>query len=200
MSRKQRLAVGVPLLLFLSMLAVYRLLARRLGTRRAWYAGFIVYWSVWGISFPLGLLGFRDLKALFAYRRPRALGWILLIVPPLFALAGRPTADQPRRGHKEKVALVCTALMNGICEEVLWRGVYVALFPNNPWWSVVWPALWFALWHYAPGSVSPLTEVRTLMVGAGVYGALLGWLAYQTRSLLWPVTSHTLAGLVQALR
>jgi len=59
-------------------------------------------------------------------------------------------------------------LMNSFWEEVLWRGVYITLFPDSRWWGIVWPTVWFALWHYAPGSVSPLADVRMLMIGAGV--------------------------------
>ncbi len=63
--------------------------------------------------------------------------------------------------------------MNSFWEEALWRGVYITLFPDNRWWSMVWPTVWFALWHYAPGSISPLADVRTLMMGAGVLGGEL---------------------------
>lgn len=37
------------------------------------------------------------------------------------------------------------------------------------------------------------------MMGAGVYGALLGWLTLKTQSIRWAATSHTLAGVAQAM-
>jgi membrane protease YdiL (CAAX protease family) len=89
--------------------------------------------------------------------------------------------------------------MNSFWEEVLWRGVYITLFPDNRWWAAVWPTLWFAVWHYAPGSLSPLTDVRTLMIGAGVLGASFSWLALKTRSIRTTAVAHILGGLAQAL-
>ncbi len=199
MKRKQLIAIGALPVLTVTMVGVYRLLLRRLGAGRAWYAGFLVYWPVWRILFPLQVLGFKKLRSLFQHRRPNALGWFIVILPPVLAFLGRFAQDRPTRGVKERAALVSTAFMNGTLEEVLWRGVYVGLFPDKPLWAVVWPTLWFALWHYAPGSVSPLTDVGTLMVGAGMLGACLSWLTLQTRSILWAAISHTLAGLAQAL-
>lgn len=145
MNRKQRIAIGAPPLLVLSMLALYRLLARRLEARKAWYAGFPVYWSVWCIAFPLWLLGFKDVKVMFAYRHPRTLDWLMLIAPPVLSVIGRRSSRKEPHGTLERTVLVLTALMNGTLEEVLWRGVYVALFPKNPVWGEVYPTLWFAL-------------------------------------------------------
>jgi len=47
MKRKQLIAIGALPVLTVTMLGVYRLLLRRLGPKRAWYAGFLVYWPVW---------------------------------------------------------------------------------------------------------------------------------------------------------
>jgi len=199
MNRKQLIAIGALPVLTVTMVAIYRLLARLLGRKRAWYAGFLVYWPVWCILFPLRMVGPKKLRALFSYHRPNALGWFMLIFPPVLTFLGRFVLDKQPRRAKERVALVFMSFINGTLEEVLWRGVYVELFPGKPLWGVVWPTLWFALWHYAPGSVSPLTDVWTLMAGAGVFGACLSWLAMRTRSIRWAAASHTLAGLAQVL-
>lgn len=199
MNRKQLLAVAALPTLALTMIPVFRLLARWLGPRRAWYAGFLVYWPVWCMVFPLWLVGSQKLRALLQFRRPQAVEWFIMIVPALLAFVGRYALDKPQRSAREKAILVCMAFMNGIGEEVLWRGVYVALFPDSRFWGAVWPTLWFALWHYAPGSVSPLTDVRPLMIGAGVLGACLSWLALKTQSIRSAAVAHTLAGLAQVL-
>jgi membrane protease YdiL (CAAX protease family) len=117
----------------------------------------------------------------------------------MMAFLGRFVLDKKPRQPKEKFVLVLMAFLNGILEEVLWRGVYIELFPNKLLWGNIWPTVWFALWHYAPGSVSPLANVWVLMTGAGVLGASLSWLTKQTRSISLAVTSHTVSGLVQSL-
>ncbi len=103
-----------------------------------------------------------------------------------------------RAGSWELPALVAMALVNGTLEEVLWRGVYPALFPRSPGWGYLWPTLWFALWHAAPGSVAE-GPAWQLVAGAALFGAALGWVAWRTRSIRWTVLSHVLAGLVSVL-
>jgi membrane protease YdiL (CAAX protease family) len=199
MNKKQQVAIISLPILTLTMVIVYRIFARLFGRKTAWYLGFLVYWPVWCIAFPLKLLGSKKLKALFKWERPNLFGWFMLLFPPMMAFLGRFVLDKKPRQPKEKFVLVLMAFLNGILEEVLWRGVYIELFPNKLLWGNIWPTVWFALWHYAPGSVSPLANVWVLMTGAGVLGASLSWLTKQTRSISLAVTSHTVSGLVQSL-
>ncbi len=199
MNRKQLIALTALPTLVLTMIPTYRLLARWLGRQRAWYAGFVVYWSIWCIPFSLWAIGPRKLKELLKFQRLRPAEWFMLIIFPLFAFLGRYTLHKSQRSTREKTLLVFVTIMNSFWEEVLWRGVYITLFPDNRWWSMVWPTLWFALWHYAPGSISPLADARTLMMGAGVLGASFSWLALKTQSIRTAALSHILGGLAQAL-
>jgi hypothetical protein len=199
MNRKQVLALAALPTLTLTMIPVYRLLARWLGRQRAWYAGFVVYWLVWCIPFSLWAIGPRRLKALLKFQRLHPAEWFVLIIFPLLAFLGRQPQPPVPRSTREKTLLVFVTIMNSFWEEVLWRGVYITLFPDNRWWSAVWPTLWFALWHYAPGSISPLTDVRTLMIGAGVLGASFSWIAIKTQSIRTTALAHILGGLAQAL-
>ena len=123
----------------------------------------------------------------------------MLIAFPMLAFLGRYTQDKPRRSASEKALLVFMTCINSFGEEVLWRGVYVALFPSSRMWGMVWPTVWFTLWHYAPGSISPLTDVRVLMMGAAALGVCLSWLSMKTQSIRTAALSHILGGLAQAL-
>jgi len=199
LNKKQLTAIIALPILTLTMVIIYRLFARLFGRKTAWYAGFLVYWPVWCIFFPLKMIGTKKLRDLFKWHRPNTLGWFMLIFPPAITFLGRFVLDKQPRQAKEKTILVFMSFMNGILEEVLWRGVYIELFPNNPLWGNIWPTIWFALWHYAPGSISPLADVWTLMVGAGVLGALLSWVTKQSRSVCLAAASHTISGLVQSL-
>jgi membrane protease YdiL (CAAX protease family) len=97
-----------------------------------------------------------------------------------------------------KLILVFTSFATGTLEEVLWRGVYITLFPKNRLWGLVWPTIWFALWHFAPGTVSNI-PVLALMSGALLIGSCWGLLAYQTNTIRWSAMSHILTGLVRSL-
>jgi membrane protease YdiL (CAAX protease family) len=199
MNQKQMIALAALPTLVLSMIPVYRLLARWLGQKRAWYAGFVAYWLMWCIPVSLWAIGPRKLKELLTFQRLHKIEWCILIIYPTLAFLGRYTLNKPPRSAQEKTLLVFMTIMNSFWEEVLWRGVYITLFPDSRLWGTVWPTVWFALWHYAPGSVSPLTDVRTLMIGAGVLGASLGWLSLKTQSIRTAALAHILGGLAQVL-
>jgi len=199
MSRKQIAALAALPTLTLTMIPTYRLLARWLGQKRAWYAGFVVYWLIWCIPFSLWAIGLRRLRELLRFQRLRKVEWFMLIIYPALAFLGRNTLNKAPRSNREKTLLVFVTIMNSFWEEVLWRGVYITLFPDSRLWGAVWPTVWFALWHYAPGSVSPLTDVRTLMIGAGVLGASLSWLSWKTQSIRSAALAHILGGLAQVL-
>ena len=199
MNRKQIVALAALPTLVLTMIPTYRLLARWLGRKRAWYTGFVVYWLLGCIPVSLWAIGPRKLRALLKFQRLHKAEWFMLIISPTLAFLGRYTLNKPRRSPQEKTLLVFVTIMNSFWEEVLWRGVYITLFPHNGWWAAVWPTLWFAVWHYAPGSISPLADVRTLMVGAGVLGASLSWLSLKTQSIRTAALAHILGGLAQAL-
>ncbi|HTP11868.1 MAG TPA: CPBP family intramembrane glutamic endopeptidase [Anaerolineae bacterium] len=199
MNRKQKVVLAALPTLALTMIPTYRLLARWLGQKRAWYAGFVVYWSIWCIPFSLWAIGPRKLKELLKFKRLYKAEWFMLIIFPTLAFLGRYTLPKAPRSAREKTLLIFVTIMNSFWEEVLWRGVYITLFPDNPWWAAVWPTLWFAVWHYAPGSISPLADARTLMIGAGVLGASLSWLSLKTQSIRSAAVAHILGGLAQAL-
>lgn len=67
------------------------------------------------------------------------------------------------------VAVVAFALViatvNAMLEEVLWRGVYIHLFPDRLSLGWLYPAVMFALWHVSPTSVLGSTAV--MVAGAG---------------------------------
>jgi membrane protease YdiL (CAAX protease family) len=94
------------------------------------------------------------------------------------------------------VILILTSFGNGFFEELLWRGVYLELFPESILWGMIWPSLWFALWHYAPGSVAPDGKPWALMIGSGIMGFYLSFLARQTGTIWWTILMHTIGGLI----
>ncbi len=198
MSRQQRLAIlGGPAVV-VSMLPVYAALTRVLPREQAWLAGFVVYWGLWCIAFPVGLLGAR--RVIHMFRPP---SWhpgaaALAAAPVVVTLVGRFVPHGETSSPLPRVLLAVAACVMGVLEEVLWRGIYLELFAGSTRWGIVWPALFFALWHFAPGMASPL-DARVLVLGAGVFGLVLGWIAHRTGSIRWTAASHALAGLVRML-
>jgi len=198
MSRQQLLAILSGPAVVVSMLPVYAGLLRVLPREQAWLCGFVVYWGLWCVAFPIGLLGARRVMQLF--RRPR---WhwgaaALAVVPVLVTFVGRFVPHGETPSSLPPVVLAVSSCVMGILEEVLWRGLYLELFAGSTRWGLLWPTLFFALWHFAPGMASPL-DARVLVLGAGAFGLVLGWIARRTGSIRWCAATHALAGLVRML-
>jgi len=88
------------------------------------------------------------------------------------------------------------ATLNGFCEEILWRGVFVQAFPGNPWQGILYPAVGFALWHLAPQSVFPAENKSTFILSTFFLDLVYGFIAYSTGSAFWTAISHSLGGLL----
>lgn len=88
------------------------------------------------------------------------------------------------------------ATFNGICEETLWRGLYVRAFPNNPWLAILFPAAGFAVWHLAPLGVFHEGGVAAFIVSTFFLGLAYGFIAYKTGSAKWTAISHSLNGIL----
>jgi membrane protease YdiL (CAAX protease family) len=92
--------------------------------------------------------------------------------------------------------MISTAFGNGIFEEILWRGAYLKLFPENIWIRIIWASIWFALWHYVPGSISKDGNPIPLMIGSLMFGFVLSFTAHKTKSIWWCIVSHIVGGLI----
>jgi membrane protease YdiL (CAAX protease family) len=91
------------------------------------------------------------------------------------------------------VTAVGVALVNTMAEELLWRGVYISLWPHNPWLGWVWPAFGFGAWHFAPQIIHPAAmSAPVFVVASTALGLSWGWVAWRTRSLRWVSVSHVL--------
>ncbi len=199
MNKKQKIAIFALPVLVVSMYAIFHSAARILGKELAWFIGFLVYWPIWCLSFPLWIIGKKHFRELFRHQRLNKQSFLLLIIPLMMALVGRFILEYSQVNLWERFVLILYAFANGSLEEILWRGVYIKLFPNKNLWGIVWPTLWFSIWHYAPGSLSIGSNPFILMAGAAVFGFCWSWLAMKTKTIRWSMISHTLAALVRVI-
>lgn len=201
MSREQIATLLAPIILVAVMYPIFQLLARILGNTASWYAGLATYWLLWGLSYPLLVLGKDTVLDLLRPTEFDLSALLLALIPVIFAAIGRFQygIQYEKSSALIGVALLVTAVGNGLFEEIFWRGTYLRMFPSSMLLTIVWPSLWFALWHYAPGSVSQSGSVLRLMAGAGFLGLFLSYLARRTDTIFWGILSHTLAGLIMVL-
>ena len=201
MNKRQKITVFAPIALWVLMYLVYRQLAHVYGTRFAWYAGFWIYWLGWCTVFSFWVAGKEEILRLIRPRRPN-IKIILLVIFPLIMTAIFRVVTGTQYAKPDilwTVLLLSTAFGNGFFEEVLWRGVYYRFFSKSTFFGIIWPAIWFALWHYIPGSLSPNSNTIGLMVGAGLFGLYLGFLAKKTGTIWWCIVCHTVGGIMMVV-
>jgi membrane protease YdiL (CAAX protease family) len=201
MNNKQKIVMVAPVVLVAVMYPVFQFFAHQFGETLGWYFGLISYWLVWGIGFSMPILGKQGLIDIIRPQQPNFRILLLVLIPILIASLYRFV---PGMGYEKPstwvfLLLLSTAFGNGFFEEVIWRGLYMKMFPDNFMLRIVWPSIWFALWHYAPGSVHSDGNVMALMIGAGVFGFYLSFLAKQTNGIWWTIVIHTLGGIVMII-
>jgi deazaflavin-dependent oxidoreductase (nitroreductase family) len=190
----------LPLALIATTGIVFRVAAQWLEKEAAYLLGFAFYWLFWcllvpGLVFKKEGLGnlLKDQKPLFT--RGNWLAGILWIIVTASALAmyGRDFIFAPWIMILLAIPL---ATVNGICEELLWRGLYVRAFPGNPWPGVIVPSAGFALWHFVPQTIFPVENRAGFVLSTLFLGLAYGFIAFRTGSAKWTAISHSLSGII----
>ena len=199
--KKQFFLLLLPWLLNPTMMLVFAAASNRLGANAGYLAGFAIYWLLC-LLLPRWLLGAGGVSDLFRERRPLLSreNWLAVVLLCLTAVGAFFVYFLPRLAQAGPVLLLATlptAILNGLCEEILWRGLYVRSFPQQPWLAVVYPALGFSLWHLAPQLVYPAAGgIWGLVVSAFFLGLVYGFAAWRSGSMKWSGISHSLNGVL----
>ena len=192
---RRAVAIALPVVMPIAITATFATTKTVFGDRGGYLAGFGVYWAACaGLS--VGLLGRSRGRQLFRDTRPRLgrpaiVGAVLLLWPPLGAIATRFLPELGDATPATLATIAGVAIANATLEELLWRGVYITYWPRNAWLGWVWPAIGFGAWHIAPqvihaSSMGPIGYA----VAATALGLSWGWVAWRTGSLRWVSVSH----------
>jgi hypothetical protein len=196
---QQIMLILAPPVLILSTHRVFTTLKRQLPPHRTYLFGFVFYWVVWCILFPWAMLGVTGLSQLFVLTaqplgEPPLIGLAVLVLP---VLAAPFFTGMLRQWGSQRLAVVLVSLLfaavNGAGEEILWRGVFVSVFPENILWAYIYPAIAFGLWHLSPQVVHPAEGGALKFAFSAIFlGLAYGWVAYSTGSILLTTISHVL--------
>jgi len=200
-SRKQNIAIFASVILIGSTYLLFQQVSRIFGDTLGWYIGLVLYWLIWCGAFTLWLIGKQNLRRIIRPRRLTLPVFLLLMIPIVGSLSYKliPGMDYGQEKFWLALMVISTALGNGFFEEVLWRGAYMELFPKNILFRIFWPSIWFALWHYVPASVSPGGNVIALMIGSGMFGFYLSYLAWKTNTIWWCIVAHIIGGSIMVI-
>ncbi len=199
-NRLTALVFSLPLLLLPVMAGIFALSARWLGAEAGYLLGFGFYWIFWCLLAPRWLLGKAEFAALLRDRAPlfsranwlAALLWLTVTLVSVWMYAG----DFLRAPLTLILLAAPLATLNGFCEEILWRGLYVRRFPRNPCLAILYLSLGFALWHLAPQVIFPAENVIGFAVSTFFLALPYGYIAWRTGSAKWTAISHSLSGIL----
>lgn len=200
--RTPALLFGLPFFLVISTAVVFRSLSVWFGKERGYLFGFLFYWGFWCLLIPFMVLGKSAFLALFRNESPLFTkeNWLvvaLLLLITIGALVMYPVGNLFSSPNLLIIIAIPVALLNGICEETFWRGLYLKVFPDSVSKGVVYPSIGFALWHISPQLVFPSeTGIIPFVISTFFLGLSYGWIAYRTRTIRWTSLSHSLNGIL----
>ena len=149
MSALRRGAVlAAPAVVPASMAVLLHGLSRRLSPRAAYNVGFTSYWLVWCMGFPIWILGpRRAARLLIRGQRPSARETLLLLLPVAGAVSTELLPNRKKIDMPVALVMAATGVINGTGEELLWRGLFLEVFPKDPLRGLLWPLVGFSLWQ-----------------------------------------------------
>lgn len=192
--------LGLPFLFLPVMVGIFTVCTRWLDDQAGYLLGFVVYWVIWCLLIPRALLGkaefatiVHDRDPLFSRANwPAALLWLTVTLVAVCMYAGEFI-----RAPLGLILLAAPlAIANGLCEELLWRGLYGRCFPHNPWLAILYPAVGFALWHLAPQVIVPADNMIGFVLATFFLALAYGFIAYRTGSARWTAIAHSLSGVL----
>jgi uncharacterized protein len=200
---ERRILQIAPAVIVATMWGVFHGGVALFGTRGGYVAGFLVYWIVWGICFPLWIVGSDGVRRMFMPAHPRfgmspRRAIPLLALPPLLGALFIYPMTFPSTSGGTLLVFAAIALVNGTVEEILWRGLFVTTFSDRALTGYVVPAVWFGLLQLAALSVYPYDipgGPATAVIGAFAVGLIYGAVAWRFQSVRWTVLSHVLMNL-----
>ena len=188
-----------PVVIMLTVYLVLSAMVERLGMSGLFY-GYIFYWGFWCIIFPLWTVGWEGFKKMFSApgKSITKFDWLLLALPVIIYAGFRLPEVWPQITLTLVLLSVPVSLVNGTLEELLWRGTYITVFPENRFLGFLFPSVAFGLWHAAPYAAVFGFDAALIagVVGGGFFGFCWGWVAWKTGSIRLVVLSHVLANFV----
>jgi len=196
------LIVGLPLLIVLLM-GVFPLFTLLWGKTWGYLAALSTYWFIVCLPLSIYVIGPQSLFALYKPARPvsprtTTLHALLLAFPVALTFV---VAFLPKVGIVGAGVLVLAAvfaLINGIVEELLWRGAFTHVFPQRIHLAYFFATLLFAAWHIAMALAQGVQYeggAASLIGGALLLGMIWGFVAWRTKSIGLVTISHVLTNL-----
>ncbi len=217
LKRRELLDYFIPPLEISTMAAAFYCSILVFGQSLGYLLGFFVYWIVWCVVIPGIIVGRKKLVHLFIEEEPllRKKNWdVILFITLVFAISlfmyWPNLLAIGSLSPSMLLLIILFSLIGPTSEEILWRGTFITLFPQNKKLNCLFPAIGFAIWHLVPLMANPESgDTISFVISTFFLGITYGWIASRRNSIKWPVITHVfgsilafaepLAGIVESL-
>lgn len=175
---------------------LFKLLTRHFGSRTGYLLGFVIYW-IYCIFFII-LFGRKKKEYLKGILKspssPKDKCFNFLAFLPVigvFVISFLPNIRSI--GFVTFVLVVVSAFMNGIIEEIYWRGLYLMEYKDNVWIGLIGSTLIFALWHVSllrSEGIKFHGGAMALVGGALIMGLLWAFVSRKVNSIRYCILAH----------
>jgi len=191
----------LPLALILTTASVFYVSSNLLGSNLGYVIGFSFYYIFWCYGATLALIGKKGFVTLFKEANPlfRKKNWYLIIIFFLIVLGTIMMYLIPSINEATLNLILLAipiALVHGVGEETLWRGLYIRTFPKNIILGLIYPSIAFALWHLSPQIIFPSENLLAFIASTLFLGLSYAIIAYKTGSIRWIALLHVLGSLL----
>ena len=197
--RKRTLLISSILILPL-MVLVFSISTKLFGAQQGYLAGFIVYWS-YCIAFIIILSKnnnkLRELLKLKANSKQALLYSALCFIPIFGAIFVNFLPYTHLITLQIGLLVLVTSLVNGVVEELYWRGLYLVEFKEKAIVGLWLTTFLFGAWHIALYTISEISYggFAPLVLGAAFMGLLWGFCSRQLESIASPMLAHVLVNI-----
>ena len=195
----KKTSISSAIILVVMMMLFSLFIGNLLNITLAYFFTFLVYWFLFCIPISYYCLGgINGIKAIYA--QPKKPGnneilFTILAFLPCIATFYVIFINIYSAPSELFIIAASFALINGVIEELFWRGVFITLFPKNILFGYILPALLFGLWHialfFSKGIVYQGGFI-SLVGGSMFMGFLWGFIAYQTKSIKAITIAHVI--------
>jgi len=200
MTYKRLILYITPPLLLLTTLIVFHFASIFFGKKIGYFIGFLFYWLFWCLMVPLITIGWAEIKSSFIRmpKRVSQMSFMELIMLTIPLVLGYGYAF-PKAIHSANLIIIISSLLlaiiNALCEEILWRATFIKIFSSNAFMSFIYPTIGFGIWHYSPQTIyasnTPGATIAFIGV-ATIVGFFYGFIARKYNSIFWTTITHIL--------
>ncbi|MEO1148936.1 MAG: CPBP family intramembrane glutamic endopeptidase, partial [Cyanobacteria bacterium J06638_22] len=177
------------------MIAFALVIGRMTGSLTALLVVCFTYWvGCWALCY----FGSNLPQLIQSYRSPLSRDPIALLMtwlPPIGVFFAAFVSSLPVPSIPVLTATIGIAILNGVTEELFWRGAFVSVFSKQVAWGWAYPTVLFVLWHIAllcVPNVAYKAGALGMLGGAGVMGVLWACAFWRTRDLRSVTMAHVM--------